>query len=257
MFDVRFDAEQRAARQAYIDSLVERVASEAGVPISGQVLDGAVVDALLEHAAHIAADLVVMTTHGRGGLSRAWLGSVTDQLVRRGSIPVLLVRPTEAEPEVGAPVTFEEVLLPLDGSERDEEIMGQAARLGSLMNAEHILLRVITPLRVIHRPAPVTSVDTKDLARKQADAEAHLERVAERLRRHGLAVRTRVVANERTAHAILEVAREEGVDLIAMATRGHGPIQRAMLGSVADKVLRGASTAVLLYHPRMERELGA
>ena len=55
----------------------------------------------------------------------------------------------------------------------------------------------------------------------------------------------------------LDVAREEGMDLIAMATRGHGPVRRAMLGSVADKVLRGASTAVLLYHPRMERELGA
>jgi nucleotide-binding universal stress UspA family protein len=80
-------------------------------------------------------------------------------------------------------------------------------------------------------------------------ARGYLEGLAQRLRARSLAVATRVVQNDRPATAILDEASSRGVDLIALATRGRGRLKRPVLGSVADKVLRGAETPVLMCRP--------
>jgi nucleotide-binding universal stress UspA family protein len=80
-------------------------------------------------------------------------------------------------------------------------------------------------------------------------AHEYLEPLAARLRARSFTVHTRVVAGERPANAILDDATLHGADLIALATRGRGGLKRLVLGSVADKVLRGTGTAVLTYRP--------
>lgn len=84
--------------RAYVDAVVRRLAAVADIVPSSALLDGPVADTISRHAAAIGADLLVMTTHGRGPLTRFWLGSVADALVRQASIPVLLVQPKEAPP---------------------------------------------------------------------------------------------------------------------------------------------------------------
>ena len=77
-----------------------------------------------------------MTTHGRGLLSRAWLGSVADRLVRQLPMPMLLVRPHETDPaDITNPPSIKHVLIPLDGSELSECIVPHALALGRLMGA--------------------------------------------------------------------------------------------------------------------------
>ena len=81
------------------------------------------------------------------------------------------------------------------------------------------------------------------------EAEDYLERVAERLRARSLQVRTRVVADLHPAAAILREAAVSDVDLVALATHGRRGLSRLFLGSVADKVVRGAAASVLLCRP--------
>jgi nucleotide-binding universal stress UspA family protein len=80
-------------------------------------------------------------------------------------------------------------------------------------------------------------------------AHAYLEPLAERLRARSFAVNTRVASHERPAAAILADASVHGADLIALATHGRGGLKRLALGSVADKVVRGANAAVMAYRP--------
>src|SRR5690348_6989894 len=82
----------------------------------------------------------------------------------------------------------------------------------------------------------------------RADAEAYLDRVAERLRAESLRPQTRVVLHDHPAEAILS-AQDTGIDLIAFTTRGHRALPWLFLGSTADKVLRGATTPVLVRRP--------
>jgi nucleotide-binding universal stress UspA family protein len=194
-------------------------------------------------------DLVVMTVVGAGLWTRFWLGSVADELVRRLPMPVLLLRPQEPAPEREREPTFRHSLIPLDGSAEAEQIVEPAVALGTLMQAEYTLLRVIKPI------APVSSL-TGETPRQQlrvieeqlrTDAQAYLDRVAERLRARSLHVQTRVVIHEHPAVVILD-AQALGIDLIAFTTRGHRALPLLFLGSTADKVLRGASAPVLVQH---------
>jgi nucleotide-binding universal stress UspA family protein len=233
------DPRVKESERAYLRSQAGPPAALPGGSATSALLNGPVVDALREHAAAIHADLVVMTTHGRGPLSRFWLGSVADQLVRHLSIPILLVRPRDAPPDPqGEKPVLRRVLVPLDGSALAEQILEPALALVELMGAKCCLFRVVEP---VGKPAT--------LNRRQEDARAYLEQVAQPYQARSLPVHTRVAVHSHPAAAILDEAQALRIDLIALATHGRGGLKRLLLGSVADKVLRGASIPVLVRRP--------
>jgi nucleotide-binding universal stress UspA family protein len=258
-YDETVDRALRERDREYLDAVVKRLATIADIPLSSALLDGPVADMIDRHAAATGADLLVMTTHGRGPLARFWLGSVADALVRQGSIPVLVVRPQEAAPDLAQEPVVRRVLIPLDGSALAEQVLEPALALGAATQAEYTLLRVVQPMIPgghIPASAKVSGLREPLLKQLQAlhrqestEAQEYLERIAERLRARALTVQTRVVSQERPATAILEDASAHGADLIALATHGRGGLKRLLLGSVADKVLRGGATPVLVYRP--------
>jgi nucleotide-binding universal stress UspA family protein len=239
--------------RAYLEQLRDRLSAEHDLPITVAVLDSddddqTIPSLLAAYAAANGIDLIVMTTHGRGGLSRLWLGSVADALVRLSPAPLLLLRSQEqAEPAKPAPPRH--ILIPLDGSARSEEILASALALGQLLRAEYTLLHVIVPA-LLGPAAPFTTptdFNPERTDREQAEAERYLEQVAARLREAGATVRTRAVVAGQVASAILEESQREGSDLIAMSTAGRSGIRRLLIGSVADKVLRRAEAPLLLH----------
>ena len=226
---------------AYLRGVLDRLAGASTVHADGDLLKGPVAGALHEHALAARADLVVMTTHGRGPLSRFWLGSVADELARRLPMPLLLVRPGKNIPDLSAEPSFRRVLVPLDGSPRSESALVPATELGHLWGASYTLLQVVPP-------APDVPVLAARHSR-EAEAQAYLDEVAGRLVQRGFHARGTVVVAEHPVPGILAAAEPPGADLIVLATRGHGGFKRLLLGSVADKVLRGAPTPVLIYRP--------
>ena len=101
---------------------------------------------LATYAATTQTDLLVMTTHGRGGVARFWLGSVADALMHLSHVPILLVRPSEGAPDLAQPPRFKHILIPLDGSALAEKSLEPALALGDLLGAEYTLLRIVEPL---------------------------------------------------------------------------------------------------------------
>jgi nucleotide-binding universal stress UspA family protein len=184
---------------------------------------------------------------------------VADWLIRHSDVPVLLARPKETAPDLSAVPVVPRVLIPLDGAELAEQILEPATTLGTLLGADFALVRVIKPMLMgncdVMRPTPEFESEAL-LKQLQAmheqcrlEAEKHIEDIAKRLREKGLGVRTSVLAREQPAVAILEQAHTDGAGLIAMATHGRGGLARLLLGSVADKVLRGAEIPVLVRRP--------
>jgi nucleotide-binding universal stress UspA family protein len=254
------DPALRRHSQAYLDGVVRRLQGLAGgqAEVTSALVEGSVAEALHGHALAAGADLVVMTTHGRGPLARAWLGSVADVLIRRLRVPVLLVRPHEGAPDAPAPPAVRHVLVPLDGSPLAEQVLEPALALGCLTDARYTLLRVIPP--VIMAPYDPTYPPLSGLegllqqmqgmhTQDRQDAEAYLARVAEDLRIRGLRVSVQVMVHEVPAVAILEAARGHADGVVALATHGRTGLPRLFLGSVADKVVRGSADPVLVYRP--------
>lgn len=240
---------RRMHEQAYLDQVLQKAA--AGIPAATVILEGRVADALADYARSTEAALVVMTTHGRGGLERAWLGSVAEELTRVSPVPLLLIRPA---PE---PVAFRRILVPLDGSPLAESVLEHAARLTRLdPDGELVLLEVVQPVTAVvwaSEAALVASWPTADLVRRDEEqARNYLQGVGRRLEAEGLHVRTRVEVAANVASAILEIARAEHADVVALATHGRSGLVRLALGSVADKVVRGSPAPVLLFRPHPE-----
>jgi nucleotide-binding universal stress UspA family protein len=242
------EAEARHKARSYLDGVVQRLAAVSPVPAAATLLEGPVTESLYRQATTTGVDVVVMTVVGAGPWTRLWLGSVADELVRRLPMPLLLLRPQEPAPELGREPSIKHILLPLDGSEAAEQVLGPAAALGALMQAEFTLLRVVNP---VAPPADAESGSPGQQSQRreerlQTEAQAYLDRVAERLRARSLPVQTRVAFHEHPAVAILN-AHAHDIDLIAFTTRGHRALPWLFLGSTADKVLRGGATHVLAH----------
>jgi nucleotide-binding universal stress UspA family protein len=258
-YDAIVDRELREQMQTYLDDVVQRISEVTDVSVSTALLDGLVAGAINRHAMESGVDLVVMTTQGRGPVARFWLGSVADVLVRQSTIPMLFVRPTESEADLTREPAFGRVLIPLDGSQLAEQILEPAAALAVATQAEVTLLRVVhkwTPDSYVPHSRRVSGLSPSLLQQMQevdrqerTRAEEYLDQFAAQLRSRSAVVQTRVVSHVRPATAILDEASTHGVDLIALATHGRGGLKRLLVGSVADKVLRGATTAVLVYRP--------
>jgi nucleotide-binding universal stress UspA family protein len=245
--EAQLDQEARAREQTYLHSIVERVRKAVNVPVTGTLLDGPVADALEVQVEQSGADLVVITTHGRGPMSRFWLGSVADQLMRRLHVPMLLVRPGTS----AAPATIRRILLTLDGSPFSERAIEPTIALGRLFGAEYALMMVVEPPMPIADPSGVMVLPVAaDADRQIREAAArYLTSHAERLRKEGLTVSTHPVDAAGAAATILAETEGLKADLVAIASHGAGGFERLVVGSVADKVIRGSMHPTFVVRP--------
>lgn len=240
------DARIRAYEEAYLIQKARSSADAADGPVASSVLDGPVPATLIDHVRCRKADLVVMTTHGRTGLSRFFLGSVADRLVRELHCPILLLPPESAQvPEPGAAWR---VLIPVDGSTLAASMIARATAILP-QDASLELVRVVILPAMPLPPEALSAVPSELLDEELFLAGRYLEDVAATLRARGRVVRTRVLSHWNPAQAIAEYAEERHCDLIALATRGETGVQRALLGSVADKIIRSARLPVLVWNP--------
>jgi nucleotide-binding universal stress UspA family protein len=244
------DAELRASERMYFEGLVQRIEAHWDVPITTMLLDGPVAATLHEYAIARQADLVVMTTHGRGALSRFWLGSIADTLIRQVSLPLVLIRPQEQPLDLVHEPSVRHILIPLDGSPLAERMLTYATELGRLVQAEYTLLRAIEPSYMAYgNELYGVAINTQAMEQLQAQAQEYLERLAVRLRADDLQVQTASMIDP-VATAILDYAEAHSVDLIALETHGRSGLARLLMGGVADKVIRGATVPVLLHRPQ-------
>lgn len=236
------------ARQARgsLETVAERVRS-AGLEVTTivhELSDSDVAGAIVRIAAEERADLIAMSTHGRGGLGRWLYGSVADAVLRRSEVPVLLV--SAAATHVWPADRALRILVPLDGSPLAEAALGPAVDLARSLRAELHLLQVVQPPSYVYPES--TAYLLYDPERDLAEARQYLDGVATRLRPEGVTVETQSTLGFPTT-TIAEVAREQGMDLIVMATHGRTGLARLVLGSVATATLQQASVPVVFVRP--------
>ena len=238
------DDDARRRTEAYLERSADAARCAQGLSVTATLLEGPPAVALAHYARAHHMDLVVMTTHGRGGLSRWWLGSVADRLLRRTTVPVLLL-PPRAHPQAGE---FHRILVAL-GGESDETVLEPAVGIAGLGSGTALhLVRVVPPSVPIMSPLTAFPAPARpDWAkRREIEARTALARTASRLEGRGVQASTEVLAAENVAEAVLDQAGAMAADLIIVGTHGAGGVERLILGSVADKVIRGAGRPVLV-----------
>jgi nucleotide-binding universal stress UspA family protein len=245
--------EERIARLRKLDALGGELRALGDIRVISALEDGPIGPTLRDYVREFRVDLIVMSSHSRGGLKRVALGSITDYLIRHTNVPVLVVRGPEMF--VGAP--FQEavgkIVVPLDGSALAEQILPVVASLALRVRAGVSLLQVLTPRtysqqQIMQPGPPWWDADI-------AAADSYLAGAASGLTEKGVAVSTDVILSENVSDAILDYAARTRADLIAIATRGSGGMSRFVFGTVADEVTRKSPRSLLVLHPKLERPL--
>jgi nucleotide-binding universal stress UspA family protein len=203
-----------------------------------------VAEGICETIAEQGADLVVMSTHGYGGLGRWLYGSVADQVIRQSPVPIVLV-PVTCDHVWEDPVPFR-IMVPLDGSAFAEEVLDPVGKLASALKAELLLVGASGPLDYAYADSVPHMRGGFDAALRET--RDYLESVAYRVRADGHTV-TVDAETGRAGPVIDGIARRRHVNLTAMATHGRSGMARATLGSVATELLQRSTVPLFLWHP--------
>jgi nucleotide-binding universal stress UspA family protein len=190
--------------------------------------------AILEYADEQGIDLVVMGTHGRTGVERYLLGSVTEKVVRLADVPVLTVKAGD----VTCP--YSDILVPTDGSSGAaaaiEPAVGLASTYGARLHALSVVDKTATGLGV----RPETFRERLDEAAREA-----VDAVERQAARGGVDSVTSAVERGHPYRTIRSYVDDQDVDLVVMGTRGQSGIEKHLLGSVTEKVVRTSSVPVM------------
>jgi len=255
-----FDLHLRQDEEAYLADVSRRVRELADVPASSMLLEGGdVAKVLREYAETADAEMVVMSTHGRGMLGRWWLGGVADELARSMPRPVVMVRPEEGKADLARKHELKCVLVALDGTPLAEDVLEPASALAEPFEAEVAIVRICPPvLRASYLPDGTslpglthTALENISSAQRKAITECreYLDGVGDRLRKSGLHVTQHVTIEEDPAVGILAAAKECNASIIAMETHGRMGFSRLFMGSIADRVVRGGGIPVMIRRP--------
>ncbi len=223
--------------QRLCDAAVKSLAEGPGVPAQALIREGEPPDVILDTAEATGADLIVLGTYGRKGLKRMLLGSVTAQVVSRARADVLVVH----GPCQGCHGTYRSILVPYDDSAFSRAALGRAC---DIAQADGSLVSV---LYAIPRYEEMVGFLKTEGIRARLDEEA--ARIVDGALRYaagrGLTIAT-VVADGPAADRVVESVRKSGFELIVMGSHGHRGMERALLGSTAERVILNASCPVLV-----------
>ncbi len=234
---------------AYLRAIAERLRRE-GIVVEHHCHDapeGDVARSIAGHADEKTADLIILATHGNGRMRQMLFGSIAQQVLNRGTKPVLLVRPAP----VGEAPQFqpETILVPLDATAGSEAALLPAQELALAFGASLHLVMVVATQDTIggERPSAtlLPSATREALELEHQEALDYLEGLASGLRVPGLRVTTEV-RRGKPHRALADEASEPGVGLVVVATHGRKGLQAIWAGSVIARLLSRTRAPVLL-----------
>ena len=236
----------------YLKTTAEKIEAVSSAQVLCTVLIGTAAKELVKHSKLTDPVLFVMSTHGRAPLDRARLGSVADWVARHASVPVLLVRPEEgADFDLDERCELTNILVALDGSRQAEDGLRWATKVGGVY-ASYTLVRVArnsVPVWAADTTCAPFYVDVRNYTRiGNVESVEYLRGVESGVKDAVRSVSSVVIERVPTDVGILRAADRKAADLIVITTHGRGGLPRLIMGSVAERVVRGSHVPVLVVH---------
>ena len=236
----------------YVDPVSDGL-QRAGVIVDVEIPQGEPAESIVGCAEKDAATLITMSSHGRSGISRWWIGSVSDKVLHLTQNPMLVIR-AEDPPQRPPESNFTRVTVPVDGSELAEEVLPHVVYLSSTMGLAVDLVQVNPSRDEYYRSM---AIGPNELARStpsfedfisavDAESESYLTKLKERLLNQGAASVETLLLHGSAAECIADLAADTHDNLVAMTTHGRSGVGRMVLGSVAERVVRQSGDPVLL-----------
>lgn len=249
---------RKSEAQTYLSEASERLQQQ-GVMTNQIVLEGRAADRIVEYAQREDVDLVVLSTHGKGGLSGWNVSSIAQKVIHRVRKSTLIVPSHHSinylESPVGhrgseagtQPVNYRRILVPLDGSSRAECVLPVAEALAQKHKAELMLVHVVTQPEMIQR-MPLSDED-KELTRQvvernRQEASRYFEQLERRISPKPT---THIVESDNVEYTLLDLSERESVDLVLLTAHGHTGHNGSAYGRLATSFIGHGSIPLYVH----------
>ena len=247
----------------YVESLKEDALEKFGTLLKDgevnwqpAVITGPVASSICNLADSERADLVIAATHGRSGLKRWILGSVTERLIRTVPCPLMSITPfaEKRETELSEPVQFRNILVGCDFSADSAAALETALSLAQEYQARLHLVHVIEPVayrEVLLSPGVMDEVRVNLNTKLTQQLTALVPEEVD----HWCEVQTNCLAGK-PFEELIKYATIHAIDLIVLGVRGRSLVDSMLLGSTTDRVVRRSRCPVLAVGPKPARMSG-
>jgi nucleotide-binding universal stress UspA family protein len=235
----------RSQAQAYLDEVCGRL-QDIDLEAEPVVWEGAAAERIIDYTREQDVDLIVLSSHGRSGLSEWNINSVVQKVILRAYCPVLIIRAYQPVPEELTGLQYRRLMVPLDGSQRAEIVLPYVTALARSQDAKLLVARVVAEPEIPRR----ASLDEEQqelidrlLALKTQEARDYLDELTSRL---SVEVEQHLLVEADVGAQLHDLAEEQSVDLVALSAHGWSGRAKWPYGSVALSFIAYGTTPLLI-----------
>lgn len=220
---------------------------ESGLRTRIAVRDGLVAQGITEYAQSQRMKLTILSSHGQGGLTQWGISSVTQKVILSAPTSLLIVRARQQTDE--ASPLYRRILVPLDGSQRAENVLPVITQLARGNQSQIHLVQVVQPPEIA-RHMPLTKDDLllsdRVVARNRAEASRYLEQVRDRSSLDGIAVQTHMLISDNAATELHRIVEQEQIDLVMLSAHGYSGRNQWPYGNITNNFILYGKTPLLI-----------
>lgn len=251
LFDLLNWQIQKTKATLYLEEIKSRL-TELNIRTRVVVLEGLVTEAISEYAQNEGVKLIILSSHGRHGLTQWGISSTTQKIVLSASTSVFIVRAHQRDIPAGkipANPSYQHLLVPLDGSQRAENVLPLVTQLAQVHKLRVHLVHIVQPPEMA-RQMPLVHEDldlsNRVIAQNLKEAGTYLERVKSRLVLQGSSVQTHLINSDHTAEALHQVVEQEQIDIITFSAHGYSGKHQWPYGSVVSNFIMYGKVSLLI-----------
>lgn len=250
MFDLLNWQITKTEAKLYLDKVASRI-HKSSIPTQEVVLEGLVAETITDYAQGQNMNLIVLSSHGRTGLSQWGISSVTQKIIFSAPTSVLIVRaqqPALNELELKRP-PYQKIMVPLDGSWRAENVLPMVTALARQHKSEiHIVHVVKTPEMARHMPLVREDIELSNrvVARNREEAIRYLDQMRSHSPLAGIEVKTHLLTSDNPAGALHDLVDSEHIDIVTLSAHGYSGNNQWPYGSMVSNFILYSKVPLLV-----------
>jgi nucleotide-binding universal stress UspA family protein len=225
---------------------------ESGLQARTIVLEGLEAEGITEFAQNQGMKLIILSSHGRNGLTQWGISNITQKIILSAPTSLLIVRahqPGAYPGELAETPVYRRILVPLDGSQRAENVLPIITQLAHFHQSQIHLVQVVqTPEMARQMPPAREDIDLSNrlVARNREEAGRYLEQVKLRSYLEGIAVQTHLMTSDNAAVALHQLAEQEQIDLVTLSAHGYSGMHQWPYGSMVNNFILYGKVSLLI-----------
>jgi nucleotide-binding universal stress UspA family protein len=242
----------------YLEKVKARF-QESGLRARTTVLEGLVAEGITEYAQNQGMKLIILSSHGRNGLTQWGISSITQKIILSAPTSVLIVRAHQQDIQAGElseTLVYQRILVPLDGSQRSENVLPIITQLARFHKSQMHLVQVVqTPEMARQMPPAPEDIDLSNriVARNREEAGRYLEQVKSRSYLEGIA-QTHLVTSDNAAAELHQVVDQEHIDMVTLSAHGYSGNHQWPYGSMVNNFILYGKVPLLIVQDLPARE---